>query len=242
MMNVLMQLLNTLSKYGSLLVLLLAAGVAMPLQARTVFTCQDAQGERFFSERCPPGTQPVESRRFGSGNRAATPPPAEVVSDTEDSGASDVRRLQPVTVYAAPDCVPCEFVERHLESRRVAFVRVDVEADPVAFETVRSRLDKVGVPVITIGKDLLTGFQPQRIDEVLVAQGVLLATDVPARDASEQPSPGAQDETGDEADAPPTDAAAPQPSPSTDAAGRPSAPPARDPVTTDAPPIRPSMR
>lgn len=239
MMNVVMYLLGILSRCSAVSILLLGAGLAMPAQARVVLTCEDAAGERFFSERCPPGTRQIDSRRVGTGSPAASPPSGGVT----DGGpaAPGLRRLQPVTVYAAPDCVPCDFVERHLETRRVTFTRVDVEADPAAFETVRVRLETVGVPVLTVGSELLTGFQPQRIDELLVAQGVLLTTDVPARDAPAEPLPAGMTGGGATADTPPADATGPAGPPPAGVRGGPDGEsrgpgpngPARGPATAD---------
>lgn len=202
-MNVMLRSPHAASR-GLVLLLLLAAGTATELSARTVLTCEDAAGERFFSERCPPGTRQVDSRRIATGATPAAGAPEAAGEATDGKAAPGLRRLQPVTVYTAPDCVPCEFVERHLETRRVAFTRVDVEADPAAFAAVRDRLDTVGVPVLTVGGALLTGFQPRRIDEVLVAEGVLLATDVPDRG-----EPAAEDAAEDAADAPAAPAAPP---------------------------------
>ncbi len=180
-MNVLMSRFGTVRKPVVLAVLLLTASLAGSLEARTVLTCENAQGERFFSERCPPGTVLVETRRVATGAPPSAPRPQETATAPATPATPSVRKLQTVTVYSAPDCVPCDFVERHLQTRRVAFTRMDVEADPAAFDAIRGRLEKVGVPVLTVGESLLTGFQPQRIDEVLVAEGVLLATDVPQR-------------------------------------------------------------
>jgi glutaredoxin 3 len=171
-------------------------------EARTIVTCEDADGERFFSTRCPPGTQQVDSRQVNTGTPAAAAPADDGGDPAPDTAKDGTRQLRDVVVYVAPDCVPCEFLERHLETRRVAFRRIDVEADPSAFEAVQGRLETVGVPVLTVGEELLTGFQPKRIDQTLVTQGVLLATDVPNYEAP-APVPPLPTTRRDEASPPP---------------------------------------
>jgi glutaredoxin len=170
--------------------LLLAAGAGTPAFSRTIVTCEDANGERFFSARCPTGTRQIESREVSTGTPAPAAPADDAPPETAPKPPADgVRQLREVVVYVAPDCVPCEFIERHLQNRRVAFRRVDVEADPASFEAVKGRLETVGVPVLTVGDELLTGFQPKRIDQTLVTLGVLLATDVPNYEAPEAAPP-----------------------------------------------------
>jgi glutaredoxin len=173
------------------LTLSVLAGFAPTAAARVILTCEDTEGNRTFSERCPPGSRQVEERRVSTGAGAPPPPTTPPGQEIKGEGLG-VRQVKAVTVYVAPNCAPCDVMEAHLKKRSVVYSRVDVEADPAAFEAIKPRLPTVGVPVFLLGERLVSGYTPGDIDAALVAEGVLLSSDIPGSETTpEKTSPDA---------------------------------------------------
>ena len=74
--------------------------------------------------------------------------------------------MQDVIVYSTPLCAPCERLKRHLRERGVAFKVVDIMMD----EEAGAFLESLGIrssPVLSVDGELVVGFDPQRIDQLL---------------------------------------------------------------------------
>ena len=71
-----------------------------------------------------------------------------------------------VTVYSTPLCAPCERLKRHLRERGVAFKVVDIMMDEDAGAFLESRGIR-STPVLSVDGELVVGFDPQRIDQLL---------------------------------------------------------------------------
>lgn len=74
--------------------------------------------------------------------------------------------MQDVIVYSTPLCAPCERLKRHLRERGVAFKVVDIMMDEEAGAFLESRGIR-STPVLSVDGELLIGFDPQRIDQLL---------------------------------------------------------------------------
>lgn len=68
-----------------------------------------------------------------------------------------------VTVYSKPQCVQCEATYRKLNSRGVEYKVVDLSADPVALEKVKS-LGYLQAPVVVTDEDHWSGFRPDKLE------------------------------------------------------------------------------
>jgi glutaredoxin len=71
-----------------------------------------------------------------------------------------------VTVYSTPLCAPCERLKGYLREKGVAFTVVDVLID----ERAGAFLEERGIrttPVLSVDGELVVGFDPARIDELL---------------------------------------------------------------------------
>ncbi len=71
-----------------------------------------------------------------------------------------------VIVYSTPLCAPCERLKRHLRARGVAFSVVDIMMDEEAGAFLESRGIR-STPVLSIDGELIVGFDPERIDQLL---------------------------------------------------------------------------
>ena len=74
--------------------------------------------------------------------------------------------MQDVIVYSTPLCAPCERLKRHLRERGVAFKVVDIMMDEDAGAFLESRGIR-STPVLSVDGELVVGFDPERIDQLL---------------------------------------------------------------------------
>jgi glutaredoxin 3 len=73
-----------------------------------------------------------------------------------------------VTVYSMPTCPVCKGVKAYLEERGVAYRDVDVSGSAEAFDELRRAAPEArSAPVLVIGKTVLLGFDPRRIEAAL---------------------------------------------------------------------------
>jgi glutaredoxin len=71
-----------------------------------------------------------------------------------------------VIVYSTPLCAPCERLKGYLREKGIAFKAVDVLID----EQAGTFLEERGIrttPVLSVDGELVVGFDPARIDELL---------------------------------------------------------------------------
>ena len=104
----------------------------------------------------------------------------------------EIARLQkdfPVTLYTAPSCkAACENARAALNKRSVPFSEVQVWNE----ETVQKLKGVSGsgqVPVLVVGRQVLTGFEPSQFDEMLSSAGYPAAGLYPPRNQTAPPPP-----------------------------------------------------
>ncbi len=71
-----------------------------------------------------------------------------------------------IIVYSTPLCAPCERLKRHLREKGVPFSVIDIMMDEEAGAFLESRGIR-GTPVLSVDGELLVGFDPRRIDQLL---------------------------------------------------------------------------
>lgn len=74
--------------------------------------------------------------------------------------------MHDVIVYSTPLCAPCERLKRHLRDKGVDFKVVDIMMDEDAGAFLESRGIR-STPVLSVDGELLVGFDPARIDQLL---------------------------------------------------------------------------
>ncbi|MCG3172113.1 MAG: hypothetical protein GMKNLPBB_00258 [Myxococcota bacterium] len=98
--------------------------------------------------------------------KALTPPLPEIKDDGKNS----------VVLYSIPGCSVCVMAKKFLLNRGTSFMEKDIEADQNA-EAEMMRLLRLnglefrGVPVITVGPEVLPGYDPNRLETLLRRQG-----------------------------------------------------------------------
>ncbi len=78
-----------------------------------------------------------------------------------------------VTVYSAPWCAFCHAVKQYLDSKKVAYEEIDVDANQEAARELVEKSGQAGIPVVFIGDEMIVGFDRPRIDSALTAAKLL---------------------------------------------------------------------
>lgn len=72
-----------------------------------------------------------------------------------------------VLIFTQPDCLPCDAVKLFLEDRGVVCEEKDVVASPGVAREMVEKYRSRSTPTVVIGSEVLIGFDPERIDELL---------------------------------------------------------------------------
>jgi glutaredoxin-like YruB-family protein len=72
-----------------------------------------------------------------------------------------------VVIFTQPDCPPCHIVKLFLSERGVAFEEHDISADPAAVQELTTKYHSHSTPTLVIGEEVMIGFDPERLDEIL---------------------------------------------------------------------------
>jgi glutaredoxin len=72
-----------------------------------------------------------------------------------------------VVIFTQPDCPPCSVVNLFLAERGVTFEERDISADPSALQELAGRYRSHSTPTLVIGEEVMIGFNPERLDEIL---------------------------------------------------------------------------
>jgi glutaredoxin-like YruB-family protein len=77
--------------------------------------------------------------------------------------------MKRVVLYSQPGCPPCFAAKHFFASRNVSFEYKDVQADPVALGELTA-LGSRSTPTIVVGDEVMIGFDPERLESLLVAK------------------------------------------------------------------------
>jgi len=72
-----------------------------------------------------------------------------------------------VTIYSTPTCHFCHAAKDFFTANGVAFTDYNVGSDLAKRKEMIEKSGQMGVPVITVGKDLIVGFDEARLRELL---------------------------------------------------------------------------
>ncbi len=73
----------------------------------------------------------------------------------------------PVIIYTTSWCGVCKAAKAHLRKRGVSFIEKDVEKDPAAAAEKEALAPGSGVPVISVGGEVLVGYDQAALDAML---------------------------------------------------------------------------
>ena len=72
-----------------------------------------------------------------------------------------------VTIYSTPTCHFCHAAKDFFTANSVAFTDYNVGTDLAKRKEMIEKSGQMGVPVITVGKDLIVGFDEPKLRELL---------------------------------------------------------------------------
>ena len=72
-----------------------------------------------------------------------------------------------VVVYSTPTCPYCIRAKQFLADNKVSFTNFDVSSDQAKAEEMIAKSGQMGVPVIEIDGQIITGFDKARIQQAL---------------------------------------------------------------------------
>jgi len=72
-----------------------------------------------------------------------------------------------VTIYTTPTCVYCKMTKAFFKENNVQYEEKDVSADRVAADEMIQKSGQMGVPVIDIDGQILTGFDKEGLSRLL---------------------------------------------------------------------------
>jgi glutaredoxin 3 len=72
-----------------------------------------------------------------------------------------------VKVYSTPTCPWCKKTKEWLKGNKVKFKDIDVSEDAKARDEMIDKSGQMGVPVVMIGDEILVGFNPDKMKELL---------------------------------------------------------------------------
>ena len=77
--------------------------------------------------------------------------------------------LPKIIVFTPPDSLPCEAVKLFLKDRGAKFQERDVVRDDTAVRDLKEKYNSRSTPTLVIGEQVLIGFDPERIDQLLAS-------------------------------------------------------------------------
>jgi len=75
-----------------------------------------------------------------------------------------------VTIFSTPTCPYCVRAKDYLSQKGIPYVECNVAADRKAARKMVKRSGQLGVPVIMIGDEVIVGFDPAQLDQVLAVK------------------------------------------------------------------------
>jgi len=117
--------------------------ISQSLLAVTVVECEDADGNRTFQDRCPPGSTEVASKRIATGT---------------GGGGEGGPAIGPLTLYVVPNCDSCTQVKEFLSVRRLSVTEKNVNDDIALQNELKEKAGDLRVPTLLVGDSVISGY------------------------------------------------------------------------------------
>ncbi|MEN9338277.1 MAG: hypothetical protein RI945_2 [Candidatus Parcubacteria bacterium] len=77
------------------------------------------------------------------------------------------QNIKKVEIFSTPTCHFCHLAKEWLKEKKVEYTEYDVAADIDKRKEMVEITGQLGVPVIRIGEDVLIGFNPNKMAQIL---------------------------------------------------------------------------
>lgn len=78
-----------------------------------------------------------------------------------------MKNTKKVTVYSTPTCHYCNLAKEYFDHNKIEYVSYDVASDIEKRREMMEKSGQLGVPVITIGEEVVVGFDRPRLANLL---------------------------------------------------------------------------
>lgn len=133
----------------------------------------DSEGRVNYGDRPPEGVSP---------RQMALPvtPPQDTPEGTFPFALRNAVARSPVTIYSTHPCVSCDLARTHLIRRGVPHSERTILTgqDQEAFRTLG--FTAVALPMLVVGRERLSGYDPDRLDRILDAAGYPKSSALPS--------------------------------------------------------------
>jgi glutaredoxin len=72
-----------------------------------------------------------------------------------------------IIIYTQADSLPCEAIKMFLKDRGAKYEERSVEGDEDVVRELKEKYNSDSTPTVVIGNEVVVGFDPERIDELL---------------------------------------------------------------------------
>jgi glutaredoxin len=122
-----------------------------------IYTWKDSDGNVHFGDRPPPsaGAESVDVKANVVAGPRATEQLQRVIAGRSESFPE--QRALPVTIYTTKSCGYCKQAKAYFRANNIPFTERDIDQSTDAHEAF-TRLGGDGVPLIVVGKKVLSGF------------------------------------------------------------------------------------
>lgn len=124
--------------------------------AVSVYECEDEDGNRFFQERCPPGSTPVQEKKL-------------LPDKKESASPIDIN----ATLYSVPECDACQEIREFLTFREISFTDKNVSDNLELQNELKDVAGELKVPVLVVGDKVVKGYNRTEILNALKSEGYI---------------------------------------------------------------------
>jgi glutaredoxin-like YruB-family protein len=75
--------------------------------------------------------------------------------------------MEKITIYTTPTCHYCKEAKAFFEKYKLTYTAIDVSTDAAKRREMIEKSNQMGVPVITIGEEVIVGFNETKVRELL---------------------------------------------------------------------------
>ena len=75
--------------------------------------------------------------------------------------------MKSVTIYSTPTCVYCRMAKEFFKKNGISYTEYDVASDMARRQEMVEKSGQMGVPVISVGNEIIVGFDEPRLRELL---------------------------------------------------------------------------
>lgn len=75
--------------------------------------------------------------------------------------------MKKVTIYSTPTCHYCKMLKEFLDAKGVKYENFDVSANLEKRKEMMDKSGQMGVPVVFVDKEMIVGFNEERLTELL---------------------------------------------------------------------------